>query len=148
MDNSKTYIYSNAAGDSISTTSISETLSNEREVQLYSFPQGTVGEKFTQIVKVDTLFDYTTVLISEFSNYVRSDVVIIVALGFTMYGGAEPDYSIGIMGTFTDSLNLNGITYTSVYSQTTTSQNTSLFVNVENGLVGFTIEKDTFNLVN
>ena len=145
MEN-KTHIYSNTTGDSVSTTSISETKYNENEVSLEGLPNGSYGEKYTQVLEVDSLFEYTTVLLTEFTNGNRNDVVIIDALGFNIYGRAEPDFSL--IGTFADSLILNGMTYNDVYHQTDVSQNTSLFVNVENGLIGFTIEQDTFNLVN
>lgn len=146
MNSSKTYIYANAAGDSISTASFSETLLKESELFLGGFPNGTTGEKYTQIVEVDTLFDYTTVLLTEFRENERRDFVVIRALNFEFPGVAEPTYKV--LGSYSDTLTINGESYPNVYSQTTSIQNTSLFVNVEDGLVGFTLERDTFNLVN
>lgn len=146
MNSSKTYIYSNAAGDSISTTSFSETLLKESELFLDGFPNGATGEKYTQVVEVDTLFDYTTVLLAEFRESERSDFVAISALNFEFPGVAEPTYEV--LGSYADTLMINGVNYPNVFSQTSSSENTSLFINVEDGLIGFTLEKDTFNLVN
>jgi hypothetical protein len=145
MEN-KTHIYSNTAGDSIQTTSVSGTLNKESEVFLDGYPQGTTGEKYTQVVTVDTVFDYTTVLISEFLNGTRNDIVFIDGMGLDFFGRAEPEYSVN--GSFKDTLSINGINYIDVFRRTTADENTSLFVNLSEGLVAFTIEKDTFNLVN
>jgi hypothetical protein len=147
MRSSKTsFIYSNSKGDSLIAPKASESTVQTNEVVLDGIPGDATGEKYTQTVSIDTAFDYTTTLISEFNSGNRNDVVIIDALNIELLGNAEPNYILN--GTFIDSLNLNGILYTNVFRQLSSNQENGLFVNIEDGLVAFILEKDTFNLVN
>ena len=145
--NSNTYYYSNSNGDSLVTGSISETQSTYNEgVMFPDQPEGTVAELYTQTVEIDTLFDYETILRANFTDGNRIDEASITGLGLSLEGEAEPNY--GFPEDFSDTLIINGETYTNVYSKLSVDQSSGLFVNVEKGLVAFITEKDTFNLLN
>ena len=145
MEN-KTHYYSNSVGDTITTLNITETQSEESEGIGMDLPQGTSGERYVQVVEVDTLFNYTTNLLAEVYDGERKDNAFIDGNTINLIGGAEPDYFM--LADYTDTITINNITYTDVYSQLNASQSNGIFVNVNKGLVAFIFEKDTFNLVN
>ena len=145
MDSSETFVYTNTAKDSLIVSSITESKGATSEVILGNLPDEATGETYSQIVKVDTLFDYTTNLLAEVLDGKRNDQVFISGLNLDLPGNAEPNYAL--IGDFTDTLIINGRAFVGVYSKTSTDLSTSIFVNLDQGLVGFTTENDTFNLV-
>ena len=148
MEN-KTHIYSNSVGDSLSTGSISEVrnVSSEGYSEFLGYPEGTTGESFIQTIIVDTLFEYTTSILSDFENQIRNDKVWIEGLNVSMRGFAYPTFSIADAN-YMDTLRINGIAYLDVYQKMSSDQNTGIYINVNDGLVAFIAEQDTFNLVN
>lgn len=145
----KTHIYSNSAGDSLSTGSISEVRNviSEGYSENLGYPEGTAGQNYKQTVTIDTLFDYTTSLLSNFQNQERDDELLIDGLEVSMRGFAYPSFLIND-GNSMDTLKVNGFAYPDVYHKMNADQSNGIYVNVYDGLVAFIIEKDTFNLVN
>jgi len=64
-----------------------------------------------------------------------------------MRGFAYPTFSIADAN-YMDTLRINGIAYLDVYQKMSSDQNTGIYINVNDGLVAFIAEQDTFNLVN
>lgn len=145
----KTHIYSNSVGDSLRTGSISEVTNviSEGYSSSPGYPEGTSGQSFRQTIAVDTIFEYSTSILSSFFNQIRDDQLWINGLGVSMRGFAYPAFSIADAN-YMDTLRINGFAYPDVYHKMSSNQNTGIYVNVYDGLVAFIIEKDTFNLVN
>lgn len=146
MSNS-THIYSNSKGDSLISGTITEVKSTFKEGLMFEeFPAGTVAERYVQTINIDTIFEYETNLLTDFMEGSRQDKVFIDGLGINLFGEAEPNFALS--ADYSDTLFINGIGYIGVYSKISNTGSEGLFVNLNDGLVAFITERDTFNLVN
>ena len=143
--------YANNSGDTLFTR-------NYEEVSEYisenfvpnQFPSYAQTQRFKQTFQIDTFLSYQTILIAEINqDMTRNDLVSIQFSNtgqsfLQMFGNAEPSYSM--IAPYRDSIVLNGIVYENIYSQSN-AQQLEMFVNLSSGLVGFTLDTDTFNIV-
>jgi len=144
--------YANNSGDTLFTSNYAEVSEYISESVIPNqFPNYTQTERYTQTIQIDSFLNYQTILIAEINqDMTRNDLVSIqfsrTGQSFLqMFGNAEPFYTL--IAPYRDSVVLNGVVYENIYSQSN-GQQLEMFVNFEDGLVGFTLDTDTFNIVN
>ena len=111
-------------------------------------------EYYDHVLRIDSFISLKTRLSAGLFNSERTDQIQIqftdsIRGKINMIGIAEPDNKIDDINTiYYDSLFINSIKYSKVYSASSVDSALTIFVNQNKVLAGFVIESDTFSLVN
>ena len=151
MMGSKTKYFVNQAGDSLVTDTFYSSIATIVEEQDdFEYTYNT----YVETIMLDSVLEIQNTLEAKIQDNIRGDMLHIHGTALLI---SEDAAAVGIAANanvldsltavYHDTLVLNNLIYTHLYS-TTTNNKLILFVSPQHSIVGFAINTDTFNLVN